>query len=93
MSRILAMGSPFSTYSPSCFSISKNPAFPLLSEIMSFDLIILEIYSSFPVNLIIPSFDRKLRIASTACFDEEGSMVSVVVVYKENAFTPHICQL
>ena len=84
---------PFRRNLPPCISISKNPAFPLLSEIMSFDWIILEIYPSFPVNLMIPSFDRKLRIASTACFDEEGSMVSMVVVYKENAFTPHICQL
>ena len=84
---------PFRRTLPPCFSISKNPAFPLLSEIMSFDLIILEIYPSYPVNLMILSFDRKLRIASTACFEEEGAMVSVVVVYKENASTPHICQL
>ena len=41
---------------------------------------------------MIPFFDRKLRIASTAYFDEEGAMGSVVVGYEENAFGPESCQ-
>ena len=86
------MGSPFSTYSPPVSVFPK--ILPFRFSVRSCPLTGLSWnYILLPVNLMIPSFDRKLRIASIACFDEEGAMVSVVVVYKENAFTPHICQL